>query len=461
MATTTSWLRRATGPHAWVGLVGVIVLGACGEPPRLTAPATGPSATLVDAAGNSITASETAAMREITRAAAMAMRDARLRQQVGREMRAGGVTRERKLELRSFAKGNAGGILLAKMSERSGISRDSLTRLIAAVRPLEFYMPSRAHRQRWRGEDVLVASQLRESDPITAFDEQGNPVSLGNTPPETPTFALVPVETNFAAAPYEASRSTSAASTHVATGTASRTLTTGCDPATMLCDGYYGGGDSGGGSSPTIPSNAPSGLYLVYTNFYDVKEPWIRGDPEIEAHVVGPSAFDATTLIRDLHCSGQNEPGWYHFDQNADQWYGAVLVYPQDAVVSNNFVQQVPDHRQFTVAMYEDDYQSCVTHDDARRYLDAMAWAAAWSYKTYGLLADCPDLACVVIVTGLYASDVAKWTWSVATTNDDFLGLAVDRASTPGYDDTFASHALIDDTTINGGVKLVWHVYGT
>jgi len=84
-----------------------------------------------------------------------------------------------------------------------------------------------------------------------------------------------------------------------------------------------------------------------------------------------------------------------------------------------------------------------------------------WSLKAYGLLADCPDISCAAIVAAVYASDVVKWTWSVATTNDDFLGLAVDRASTPGYYDIYASHALIDDTTINGGVKLVWHVYGT
>lgn len=460
MATTTLRRRRATGRHGWVGLVGVIVLGACAEPPQLTAPTTGSRVSRADAAGNSETANEPAAMRELTRAVAMAMQDAGLRQQVGREMRVGGVTRELKLELKRFVKGNAGGILLTKMSERTGISRDSLTRLMAAVRPLEFYMPSRAHRQHWRGEDVLVASQLRESDPIVAFDQQGNAVALGNSPPETPTFALVPVETNFAAPPYESSRS-AAASTRMAAGSASHTLTTGCDPATMLCDGYYGGGDSGGGSPQTIPSNAPTGLYLVYTNFYDVKEPWLKGDPEIEAHVIGPAASDQTGLVRDLHCAGQNEPGWYRFDQNADQWYGAVLVYPQDAFVSNKFVQQVPDHRQFAVAMYEDDYESCVTHDDATRLLHAMAWAAVWSYKAYGLLADCPDLACAAIVTALYASDVVKWAWSTATTNDDFLGLAVDRALTPGYSDIYASHALIDDTTINGGVKLVWHVYGT
>ncbi|HEX7018509.1 MAG TPA: hypothetical protein VF159_00755 [Gemmatimonadaceae bacterium] len=459
--TTTTSARRATGLSAWAWVVAAATLGACAEGPPPTAPTTSPAATLVDAAGNAIGANEPGAIRELTRAAAMAMRDAGVRQQVGRDMRSGGVTRELKLELRSFIKGNAGGVLLAKMSERSGISRDSLMRLITMVRPLEFYMPSRAHRQRWRGEDVLVASQLRESDPITAFDEQGHAVALGSSPPETPTFALVPVETNFAVAPYESETSGSATSTRVATGSASRTLTTGCDPATMLCDGYYGGGDSGGGSPQTIPSNAPTGMYLVYANFYDVKEPWLKGDPEIEAHVIGPSIADATGLVRDLHCSGQNEPGWYRFDQNADQWYGAVLVYPQDAMVSNNFVQQMPDSRQFAVAMYEDDYQSCITHDDGMRLVNAMAWAAVWAYKTYGLLANCPDVVCMAIVAGSYASDVAKWAWSTATTNDDFLGLAVDRASTPDYYDIYASHSLIDNTTINGGVKLTWHVYGT
>ena len=71
---------------------------------------------------------------------------------------------------------------------------------LAGVRPLEFYMPVRKHRESWTGNgEVLVVSQLDESEPIVAFDAKGrcNSRSIETAPPEQPTLSIVPVETRF------------------------------------------------------------------------------------------------------------------------------------------------------------------------------------------------------------------------------------------------------------------------
>lgn len=440
---------------AWILAV---VLAGCGEQKDLTSPVVAPAR--ADVAGNTVAVNEPAALRELTRATALAMRDAAIRQEVGREMREHGVTHEHKLELRSFVEANAGGLLLAKMSQRSGLSRDSLARLIAAVRPLEFYMPVRAHRRAWRGGDVLVASQLRESDPVVAFDENGTAVAVGSAVPEMPTLALVPVETDFTTATVPSRSATTAAAhstAHFPTAAAQRDMISDCDPAIMLCDSSS---DLGGGSTPSIPSAAPTGLYMTFTDLYDAHEPWIKGDPELEAHVMGPSATDPSDLVRPLHCSGQNESGWYRFDQNADQWSGAVLLYTQVDMQKNGFTVQTPDNRQFAISLFEDDYQSCVIHDDGSRFWHAFVWASLWAAKSFGLVSDCNSLVCSAIVFAIYTSETVRWTWSVATTNDDYVGLAVDRKYVPAYTGWNATHALMDDSTLNGGIKLQWHVYG-
>lgn len=467
MGTTTRARRRA-GLSVCV-LIAAVSLAGCGEHGDVTGVARGAAPQRVEGAGGTAAPNEAAALRELTRAAALAMGDAGLRQEIGREMRDHGVTREHKLELRRFVEGTTGAALLAKMTERAGLTRDSVGRLIAAVRPLEFYMPARAHRQRWRGEAVFVASQLRESDPIIGFDEDGHSVALGTTPPVTPTFALVPVETDFASArvpsrnfavPSEAGARapTIRPSTHVASSAAHRNLISLCDPTTMLCD--PSGADSGGGSPQTIPSNAPTGLYLTFADFYDVKEPWIKGDPEIEAYVLGPGLADPNTQLRALHCSGQTQPGWYYFDQNQDDWYGSVLLYTQADMLANNFSMQASDARQFAVVMYEDDYQPCVIHDDGSELMSSISWAAAWAYKTFGLLGDCQSVVCAAVVFLMYVPEVVQWTWSSALTNDDFLGLAIDRRYVPAYNNIYATHALMDGTTLNGGIALQWHIYG-
>lgn len=131
---------------------------------------------------------------------AIALQDQGLRQRIKNDMRNSRFTVEHKLELRNYIRGNSGGILLAKMANESGRRREDLMALIDGVRPLEFYMPVRKHRETWRGEaDLLVASALdEEGATLVAYDLRGRPVAISPTEaPETPTLVIVPVETDF------------------------------------------------------------------------------------------------------------------------------------------------------------------------------------------------------------------------------------------------------------------------
>jgi len=70
---------------------------------------------------------------------------------------------------------------------------------VTAAGALEFYMPVRAHRAAWRGDDrVLVATARADHEAPVAFDVQGRRRLLSpDTPPSTPVLALVPIETDF------------------------------------------------------------------------------------------------------------------------------------------------------------------------------------------------------------------------------------------------------------------------
>ena len=120
------------------------------------------------------------------------------RQHLKRDMRAAPF-REHKLQLGEYLRSRDGRALLEEMAARAGGGESDVFGALAAIRPLEFYMPVAKHRESWTGkEDILVVSQLEESAPIAAFDERGREVSLDRkVAPEQPTRSIVPVETRF------------------------------------------------------------------------------------------------------------------------------------------------------------------------------------------------------------------------------------------------------------------------
>lgn len=236
---------------------GVLVLAlaaalfGCEDAPSRTV---GPTASADVQAGpapsspSSSSSEERAALTKIARLVAVAMGNEPARQRLKRDMRAAPF-REHKLQLGSYLRSADGRPLLGQMVALSGSGEKELLATVAAVRPLELYMPVSKHRESWTGSaDVLVVSQLDEGEAITAFDERGNSVVLDRTiPPDQPTLSIVPVETRFDQ-PMSMSASKNVRDR---SGTAIGTLEPmTLKPAAILECGVDCGGGGGGGSSP-------------------------------------------------------------------------------------------------------------------------------------------------------------------------------------------------------------------
>lgn len=247
---------------------------------------------------------EREAVARLARWVAVALNDQNVRAQVQQHLRSSRSTLEHKLDLRPYLRGT-GGSLLKRVAGAGGVSEQQILATLDALPALEFYMPVRAHRNRWTGtEEVLVAASLEENT-VIAFDPQGRavPVSAA-TPPDRPTLVLVPNETDFSREVPATVRNVAAAggalgtwdvrslggstaSAAFATGGDAVAMSNGCDPTTAIvpCDEPIGGG--GGGYPPLVPMPSAPGLYMRQMVIYDKAEPWARGAPEIEVHLVG------------------------------------------------------------------------------------------------------------------------------------------------------------------------------
>src|ERR1700719_33340 len=141
---------------------------------------------------------ERVALTKIAQLVAVAMDNEPARQRLKRDMRLAPF-REHKLELAPYLKSRDGRSLLESMAAQTRSGEADVFGTLAAIRPLEFYMPVEKHRESWTGQaNVLVVSQLDESEPIVAFDEKGREIALDRkVAPAQPTLSIVPVETRF------------------------------------------------------------------------------------------------------------------------------------------------------------------------------------------------------------------------------------------------------------------------
>lgn len=343
------------------------------------------------------------ALNELTRAVALALQDAGLRQRVKNDLRDSRHTFEHKLEFTSYLKGESGGILLAKMAKETGKSRDEILGLLGAVRPLEFYMPVTEHRESWSGgPDLLVASLLEdEKETPAGYTLQGVPVALSAAaPPATPVLSLVPVETDFSRPldPHVPNRNDDGGNT----------IGTLCE--TCVIDD---GGDGGGGGS----TSKPGGLYMTYSYVKDDGEAWAKGSAEIEVHIHGPNSGDAT-YGADLSCAGEKVTESYrNFNQDSNTWSGEVLLFTQKQIEDYNAAY---GSQGFNVMMWEDDDTACTikTDKDMTEVLKGIAAAVGAA----AVLIEKPNStsswvkAAGLFIGAAYAS--ASWLLS----NDDFLG---------------------------------------
>jgi len=419
----------------------LVGLGGCADAvSRTVAP---PASKDVAASGSPGVTEERAALTEIARLIAQSMDNEPARQQLRRDMRAAPF-REHKLELTSYLASKDGRALLDRMSALGGGEQRVLGTL-SKIRPLEFYVPVAAQREKWTGQaDVLVVSQLDESEPIVSFDERGETVALDRkTPPSQPVLSIVPVETNFRA-PMPAATSRNARDE---SGSAIGTLETLRPKGSNMvaCDETCTGGGSVGGTTAI-----PPGLYLEFSRILDMKEPWFRGDPEIEVHIQGPTSTSAPSYGDDRSCSGEHAGDYRKvFDQNDAFWEGRVMLYSEAEVVA--FTNQFKDG--FHVLFWEDDNDTCTLKLDTNTLVGVLqSTASATGTVALKILptANWPLVAAAFI--GTFFSSAGPW----LLTNDDFLGVAVEQTAA-GYSYPGNTHVIMDGRNLNGRATIVYH----
>jgi hypothetical protein len=389
---------------------------------------------------------ERVALSKIARLVAVAMDNESARQHLKRDMRSAPF-HEHKLELAPYLRSKDGKALLARMVKSSGGSETELFRTLSSVRRLEFYMPVPKHRESWTGNsEVLVVSQLDESEPIVTFDESGREVNLDrNVAPEQPVLSIVPVETRF----DQPLSPLNATNVRDKDGSAIGTL----EPAHLKKSNVAAGDDlsilpdlSGGGGSA---QPMPPGLYLEFSRILDAKEPWFRGDPEIEVHIQGPNNLSAPTRVDDLSCSGEHayDPRKV-FNQDGGFWQGQVMLFSADEVAAyaSKFQQG------FLVMFWEDDNDPCVLKLDSNALIELLRSAAnAFSTVAIKVFPKASPIITVAVFLGTLFSNAGSW----LLTNDDFLGVAVDQTSA-GYNYPGNTHVLMDGTTLNGRATIVY-----
>src|SRR5438132_4743251 len=446
-------MKHTYGEGALV-LASLAAFAACADPASRTVAPSSSREIVAEPASAVAPSEERVALTKIARLVAVAMDNEPARQHLKRDMRTAPF-REHKLELKSYLQSKDGRALLDRMAALTSGGETAVFGTLAGIRPLELYMPVAKHRESWTGKaDVLVVSQLDQWTSIVAFDEAGKEVTLDrNVAPAQPTLSIVPVETRFDQ-PMPASTSRNARDQN---GSAIGTLepmqlrsssVIACDAE---CGGDGGGGGGGvvggGGSSGTIPP----GIYLEFSRILDAKEPWFRGDPEIEVHIQGPYMGNAPTYAEDLSCSGEHPYDWRKaFDQNDGFWSGRVLLFAEDEVQA--FIQKFSDG--FHVMFWEDDNQPCTLKLDANPLADFVR-SAATSFGTVALKL-LPG-AQWRLVAGAFVAMMFSNPGSWLTTNDDFLGVAVDQAAAGNvYPDN--THVIIGDgKVLNGRANIVYY----
>jgi hypothetical protein len=420
----------------------IACLSACADPvTRTTEPAISREVRTEPAVATST--AERAALTKIARLVALAMDNEPARQRLKRDMKAAPF-REHKLQLRDYLQSKGGRALLDRMVAANGGTDRDLLGTLATIRPLEFYMPVTKHRESWTGSgEVQVVSQLDESEPIVAFDQKGTEVVLDrNVAPAQPTLSIVPVETRFDQPMPAASKNVRDQNGN-AIGTLEPMAIKGS--SLIACNDDCGSGGGGGSASPSI---AP-GLYLEFSRIVDMKEPWVRGDPEIEVHIQGPRDAASPTSGVDLSCSGEHAYEYPKvFNQDNGFWEGRAMLFSRDE--TNAFISKFSQG--FHVLFWEDDNEPCTLKLDTNILVGILtSTAVASSTVAIKVIPGSTPFIVAAAFLGTFFSSAGDW----LLTNDDFVGAAVDQA-TAGYYYPGNTHVIMDGTTLNGRATIVY-----
>jgi hypothetical protein len=300
-------------------------------------------------------------------------------------------------------------------------------------------MPVATHRKGWRGgRDLIVATQVEDTDNPIAWDTEGKRVALNLiTPPTTPVLVLVPVETNF---DQPLSPKTLAARGNPKRETIEDPVSTLLECGTPGCS--EGGGGGGGG-------NFPAGLYITFQRLVNQGEPWTLGAPEIEVHIHGPQSQAAPQYGADLACSGDRVGFPRGFNQDNAFWNGEALLFDQTQINAYNSMIQAG----FNISVWEDDNDKCsIKKEDfnlAQRYA-----SIATAVGGYAAVSAATGIGPTIVAAGTFVAAVYQ-SLNFLWTNDDFLGTYVNAASI-GVSYADANHVLyIAPGQVNGRAKIV------
>jgi hypothetical protein len=284
--------------------------------------------------------------------------------------------------------------VLKEVARLDGATEADVDTDVEQAIPLEIYFPVPAHRTDWDGgANLLVASAREDREAPIAYDVAGHRQVLSpDRAPATPVLSVVPVETDFA---------------HP-TGPGAEATCTDC-----------GGGGSGGGTG--TPSGPPPGLYMTYSHFVQDFEGWFKGDPEFEYHILGQSG--TSDSLRDYQCAGGSAGSYYHFDQNALNWTGAVLLFSQAQL---NGYKSAHPNQNFRVVAVEDDDTGCVIKFDANRFKNALSTLQSQYPNVTGAKDTLSSTLVKFIKRANALQKILAAAYSFITTQDDFIGNALE-----------------------------------
>lgn len=425
-----------------VGLPMVAMLAACADSPDLpTAP--GEMAAVRAEASAASTAQERATLSRIGRLVAISLDDREMRHRLRKDLRAAPF-REHKLELKTYLRSNDGRQLLGRMASAASRSPDAVLTMVDQVRSLELYMPVRKHRESWVGDgEVLVAVQLEEEDAIVGFNTAGKETVVDpTTAPTQPTLSIVSTETRFDQ-PNEPGTVNVGDLNGAAIGTRVPARPNSIREVCPDCPVEEAPVD------PAVPSIQP-GLYLEFSRILDAQEPWVRGDPEVEVHVQGPTDAANPRMGVDLSCSGERAFDYRKvFDQNDGFWTGRVMLFSETETA--NYIGKFDEG--FHILFWEDDNEPCTLKLDSNSIIQFIK-STAQAFGTVAVKVVKPGTPWYV-VAGAFAAAFFENAGAWLKTDDDYIGAAVAQQAA-GYNYPNNNHVIMRGTTLNGRATIVF-----
>lgn len=185
-----------------LAFVFLLAMGGCSEGDIPMSPATdGPELAKVPA--HPISSPGQPLANNVARAVALAMNDREVRLSVRDAMRDSRF-HEHKIHLRSFLEGPAGDHLRGSIAAALNTSAANVSRVLAHLPDMEFYLPEQEHRLQWTGGPEYYVMAVESPDDFenpfaTLYDPEGRPivVDVVNAMPQEAVFAILPVEADF------------------------------------------------------------------------------------------------------------------------------------------------------------------------------------------------------------------------------------------------------------------------